>query len=298
MVGNVIIIIVSNGQFAVSLLNVQIFVSVPSLTEDPTPLAENPYYPEFERDNESAPLMTPTTSDAKQTPSTPMQHQPNSAADYVSPKPCPVPEKHKAVDPLKPVEADTKNSYYSSRKPATNFSANATTNDEKSELSRKSFNANIGAPQSVLQSPKATEVASISLDSQNNAKNTEKSISNTKSVYNSSSIKLTTGSAAVNKTLPITPSQIKTSEDQERSRLELPPLNLKKNYDNDREVENSSALNTRNALKVRTPGQDLLEWCKEITKNYPSVKVTNLTTSWRNGMAFCAVVHHFHPDLM
>uniref|UniRef100_A0A6P7FFG3 EH domain-binding protein 1 n=1 Tax=Diabrotica virgifera virgifera TaxID=50390 RepID=A0A6P7FFG3_DIAVI len=45
-------------------------------------------------------------------------------------------------------------------------------------------------------------------------------------------------------------------------------------------------------------GQDLLEWCKEMTKNYNGVKVTNLTTSWRNGMAFCALIHHFEPDLI
>lgn len=47
-----------------------------------------------------------------------------------------------------------------------------------------------------------------------------------------------------------------------------------------------------------TPGLDLLEWCKEVTQGYDGVKVTNLTTSWRNGMAFCAVIHHFRPDLM
>lgn len=51
-------------------------------------------------------------------------------------------------------------------------------------------------------------------------------------------------------------------------------------------------------LKENTPGQDLLEWCKEVTKEYPNVKVTNLTTSWRNGMAFCAIIHHFEPSLM
>ncbi|XP_035898317.1 EH domain-binding protein 1 isoform X2 [Anopheles stephensi] len=51
-------------------------------------------------------------------------------------------------------------------------------------------------------------------------------------------------------------------------------------------------------LKDSTPGQDLLEWCKEVTKNYNGVKVTNLTTSWRNGMAFCAVIHHFYPNLI
>ncbi|KAL1516839.1 hypothetical protein ABEB36_000685 [Hypothenemus hampei] len=50
--------------------------------------------------------------------------------------------------------------------------------------------------------------------------------------------------------------------------------------------------------KLTTPGQDLLEWCKEMTKDYPGVKVTNLTTSWRNGMAFCALIHHFKPDLI
>ncbi|XP_058982081.1 EH domain-binding protein 1 isoform X3 [Musca domestica] len=51
-------------------------------------------------------------------------------------------------------------------------------------------------------------------------------------------------------------------------------------------------------LKENTPGQDLLEWCKEVTKEYPNVKVTNLTTSWRNGMAFCAIIHHFEPSII
>lgn len=47
-----------------------------------------------------------------------------------------------------------------------------------------------------------------------------------------------------------------------------------------------------------TPSQDLLAWCKEVTKGYRGVKVTNMTTSWRNGMAFCATIHRFRPDLM
>ena len=28
------------------------------------------------------------------------------------------------------------------------------------------------------------------------------------------------------------------------------------------------------------------------------VKVTNLTTSWSNGMALCALIYHYHPELM
>lgn len=68
-------------------------------------------------------------------------------------------------------------------------------------------------------------------------------------------------------------------------RLSLRPLEFKKPSANQR-------------MRDVTPGQDLLEWCKEVTRDYQSVKVTNLTTSWRNGIAFCAVIHHFRPDLM
>ncbi|XP_043280420.1 EH domain-binding protein 1 isoform X2 [Venturia canescens] len=69
-------------------------------------------------------------------------------------------------------------------------------------------------------------------------------------------------------------------------RSKLQPLDLKKS-------ESGAP-----RLREITPGQDLLEWCKEVTQKYPGVKVTNLTTSWRNGMAFCAIIHHFRPDLI
>ncbi|XP_016383834.1 uncharacterized protein ehbp1l1b isoform X4 [Sinocyclocheilus rhinocerous] len=47
-----------------------------------------------------------------------------------------------------------------------------------------------------------------------------------------------------------------------------------------------------------TSSQSLLEWCQEITKNYKGVKITNFSTSWRNGLAFCAILHHFHPEII
>ncbi|XP_042621074.1 EH domain-binding protein 1-like protein 1 isoform X2 [Cyprinus carpio] len=47
-----------------------------------------------------------------------------------------------------------------------------------------------------------------------------------------------------------------------------------------------------------TSSQSLLKWCQDITRNYKGVKITNFSTSWRNGLAFCAILHHFHPEII
>ncbi|XP_030038314.1 MICAL-like protein 1 isoform X2 [Manduca sexta] len=39
-------------------------------------------------------------------------------------------------------------------------------------------------------------------------------------------------------------------------------------------------------------------WCKRLVRDCPEVQIDNMTTSWRNGIAFCALVHHFRPDLI
>ncbi|KAM7085984.1 EH domain-binding protein 1-like protein 1 isoform 5-T5 [Molossus nigricans] len=59
----------------------------------------------------------------------------------------------------------------------------------------------------------------------------------------------------------------------------------------DRRLPGSQALPT-----LVSSSQSLLEWCQEVTAGYRGVRVTNFTTSWRNGLAFCAILHRFYPD--
>lgn len=108
------------------------------------------------------------------------------------------------------------------------------------------------------------------------------------------------------------PTQLpKQSKVELKKRIELQPLNLKKIYespldkietktaDDSKNIVNGKKVNAKSErLNVKTPGQDLLEWCKDVTKNYENIKVTNLTTSFKNGMAFAAIIAHFRPDLM
>ncbi|XP_037622097.1 protein-methionine sulfoxide oxidase mical2b isoform X12 [Sebastes umbrosus] len=50
------------------------------------------------------------------------------------------------------------------------------------------------------------------------------------------------------------------------------------------------------ASEVR-PGR-LLTWCQKQTQGYRGVDVTNLTSSWRNGLALCALLHRQRPELI
>ncbi|XP_006899824.1 PREDICTED: smoothelin-like protein 2 [Elephantulus edwardii] len=42
--------------------------------------------------------------------------------------------------------------------------------------------------------------------------------------------------------------------------------------------------------------QILLEWCRNKTVGYQHVDLQNFSSSWSDGMAFCALVHSFFPD--
>ncbi|XP_056349877.1 F-actin-monooxygenase MICAL2 isoform X3 [Oenanthe melanoleuca] len=42
----------------------------------------------------------------------------------------------------------------------------------------------------------------------------------------------------------------------------------------------------------------LLTWCQKQTEGYRNVNVTDLTSSWKSGLALCAIIHRFRPDLI
>uniref|UniRef100_A0A670YNB8 Molecule interacting with CasL protein 1 n=1 Tax=Pseudonaja textilis TaxID=8673 RepID=A0A670YNB8_PSETE len=44
--------------------------------------------------------------------------------------------------------------------------------------------------------------------------------------------------------------------------------------------------------------KELLNWCQSNTASYHGIKVENFTHSWKSGLALCALIHHFRPDLL
>lgn len=297
--------------------------TVPSLTEDPTPLAEN--YPDFEEDNQQSPpwpatptpineqantdrmpglkMMTTTTTitntSTEQTKDTPV----------TTPLPIETPTKQIEKYP-KNIDATKTNSVSGGGGEESKLFA--AQKIETKDVPKPISTGFAGSPFVLSMKPNSEIRGNSTLETQNNVKNVEKSYLtdrdklSTMSMSSSSAMGTTTTTTTTVTPTPasvtnqsytkqqiLPPPSIKTSEDQERSRMELQPLNLKKNYDNPKIM-----MTNKNAMEDRTPGQDLLEWCKDITKNYTGIKVTNLTTSWRNGMAFCAIIHNFQPDLM
>lgn len=313
---------------------------MPSLTEDPTPLAENQHYPELSHDSNgisggssSRSAQIASARNQRDVSQAPGSSSSNSSIKLPQPKPLSsgpawmsedvreppdvyVEPTTKTTPPKPPSTTLLRESFFETQNNARNTSNTVSATQSNTTTHAHTFLKHAAQETAVADHTKPTatkatgytKFTTLTKDTKPTATAmATTATATTATTVTSATTMPTTTVTATPINVPVVPvlsvAAAKTEPDRATRAAELPPLNLKKSYENGghdsgNEIGRLTVRPEKSALRDRTPGQDLLEWCKEVTHDYPGVKVTNLTTSWRNGMAFCAVVHHFQPELM
>lgn len=50
------------------------------------------------------------------------------------------------------------------------------------------------------------------------------------------------------------------------------------------------------SIEGKRVGKRLLNYAQKLFPPFQNVQLDNFSTSWNNGLAFCALLHHFRPD--
>lgn len=62
---------------------------------------------------------------------------------------------------------------------------------------------------------------------------------------------------------------------------------------------NNSALDTSNTSReLLVWSQEIIEKTRKASKLFTNIKIQDFSGSWNNGLAFCAIIYYFRPDLM
>ncbi|CAL8268137.1 unnamed protein product [Merluccius merluccius] len=75
-------------------------------------------------------------------------------------------------------------------------------------------------------------------------------------------------------------------------RMNSEPAKPKSATDNKPKLKRSQSFGVSSASGIK---QMLLEWCRSKTIGYQNIDIQNFSSSWVDGMAFCALVHSFFP---
>ncbi|XP_023222402.1 uncharacterized protein LOC111623901 [Centruroides sculpturatus] len=82
------------------------------------------------------------------------------------------------------------------------------------------------------------------------------------------------------------------------------PAQLRPLYDTDKEIKDELPDIIQDVPKKRKRRDyaihpdALLVWCQKQVALYDDIKIIDMTSSWKNGMALCAIIHRYRPDLI